>query len=321
MSRVLQEQKLAVSGLGGSEQALAVGMLLRVEVFAVLETVPGEKQPLGLVVFDAATGVRLHDAAFSTHDAEQTAQAIAGTIQSACAKRSRIGRADCGPSACSRCGMPICPARWMPAARPLRRCSNGADPLRRLRRAGCQRLEHVNKERTLPADSPAGRLMASLLTIDLEIGRGTDGKGLRAVALVHDAAGKRLAEARAAVPGEDIASLAAAIAERPVQVAGASMRPLPATRPPRPASSFTRHGCGSSMTSKCRAGRSFSSSTIWRASWPPPNRPTPAAGEPPLRRQPGPGNRGLCATPAELRPVRGSRENRSKPFGTENRAS
>ena len=53
--------------------------------------------------------------------------------------------------------------------------------------------------------------MASLLLIELEIGRGTDGKGLRAVALVHDAAGKRLAEARAAVPGEDLASLASAL--------------------------------------------------------------------------------------------------------------
>ncbi len=211
ISRVLQEQKLAISGLGGSEQAIAVGKLLRVEVFAVLEMMPGEKQPLGLVVFDADTGVRLHDATFPAHGAEQTAQAIADTIQSACAKRGRMadGLRTVALLSARNADLPrAMDARCQAVAAMLQRSLTRCDDFAVLER---KRLEHVNKERTLPAGSPAGKLLASLLTIDLEIGRGTDGKGLRAVALVHDAAGKQLAEARAAAADEDIASLAAGL--------------------------------------------------------------------------------------------------------------
>jgi hypothetical protein len=205
--RVLQEQKLTISGLGGSQQAIAVGKILRVEAFAVLEMAPGEKQPLGLVVFDADTGVRLQDVALPERGVEETAQKVADAVTAACAKRSRGAdglRTVCLLSVRNADLPRAMDARCQAVAAMLERSLARSDDFAVLER---KRLAHVNMERTLSAAAPTGKLAASLLTIDLEIGRGTDGKGLRGIALVNDATGKRLAEARATAPDGDISSL------------------------------------------------------------------------------------------------------------------
>ena len=89
VQRVLQEQKLTLLGVGNSAQALALGKILRVEVFAVLEMLPEEKAPLGLVAFDAQSGVRLQDVTLPERGAEETAGRVADAVKAACAKRSR----------------------------------------------------------------------------------------------------------------------------------------------------------------------------------------------------------------------------------------
>ena len=62
IDKVLAEQKLSLSGVVAAEQALTLGKLLSVDLFAVLEAGTDPKAVGGLVIFDARTGVRLWDA-------------------------------------------------------------------------------------------------------------------------------------------------------------------------------------------------------------------------------------------------------------------
>ena len=211
VERVLHEQKLKLWGVADSESILAVGKILRVEVFVVLEMLAHDKEPLGLVAFDAQTGVRLQDVAFPKRGLEQTAQSVANTVTLACAKRGSkpdklknvcllpVRNADLPRAMDSRC---------QAVAALLERSLTRSEGVAVLERS---RLEHVNKERKLPTASDGGDLAASLLTIDLEVGRGTSGKGLRGMAWVSDAGGKRLAEAKTTVPEEDVAALASSL--------------------------------------------------------------------------------------------------------------
>ena len=211
VERVLQEQKFSLSGLGDSSQAITAGIILRVDVFAVLETSPQEKTALGLVAFDALSGVRLQDVTLSERDAEDTAQKIADAVEAACAKRNRrpntlqticllsVRNADLPRAMDSRC---------QAFAALLERSLTRSDGLAVLER---NRLKHVNKDRSLPTAVQAGDLAASVLIIDLEVGHGQEGKGLRATAFLNDSAGKRLLESHAAVPNEDIQALASSL--------------------------------------------------------------------------------------------------------------
>src|SRR4051812_41702920 len=57
INKVLAEQKLSLSGVVEADQALTVGKLLAVDLFAVIEVGADGKEAAGLVVFDARTGV------------------------------------------------------------------------------------------------------------------------------------------------------------------------------------------------------------------------------------------------------------------------
>jgi hypothetical protein len=207
VQRVLQEQKLTLAGMANSAPALALGKILHVEVFAVLEMSPEEKTPLGLVAFDAQSGVRLQDITLPEKAAEQAAQKVAEAVRAACAKRNR--RPDTLQTVCllavRNADLPrAMDSRCQALATMLERSLVRSDSLVVLER---KRLEHVNKERTLPVANEGGELAVSVLTIDLEIGRGPEGKGLRATAFVNDAAGKRIAKPQVLEADRNIATL------------------------------------------------------------------------------------------------------------------
>jgi hypothetical protein len=61
--RVLDEQKLSVSGVVDASRAIAVGKLLTVDLVAVVEMSPGKDGVPGIVIFDSRTGVRYWNAA------------------------------------------------------------------------------------------------------------------------------------------------------------------------------------------------------------------------------------------------------------------
>src|SRR5436309_7878465 len=59
--RVLDEQKLTLTGLASDQQALAVGKLLKADLFVCLETDAERHQAFAATAFDAKTGIRLRD--------------------------------------------------------------------------------------------------------------------------------------------------------------------------------------------------------------------------------------------------------------------
>ena len=229
IDKVLTEQKLSLAGVVAADQVVAVGKLVSVDLFAVLEAGTIPKEGGGLVIFDARTGVRLWDAALPSGELEQTVTATVDAVQAASKKRNATGKM-----------RPVCLLTVRNADLPrgldvfcdsvgllMERQLVASPDLAVLER---RRLEQVNKERNLPVDSPLGRLLASVVTIELDVGVAPDGKGLRATALLSDSAGKSLGKVTASVKDRNAAELGRAVAK---EVAGAlNVEVLPAARNP-----------------------------------------------------------------------------------------
>jgi hypothetical protein len=200
VERVLQEQNLAVCGLSGYAQALTVGKMLGVKVFAALEIFPGEKDALGLVVFDAVSGVRLADMAMPAGNSAKVADSVFATVIQACAKRQA------GPNAPQTiCLLTIRNADLPRALDSLCQSVGRLIETRLVNSPGItvlerQRLEQVNQERRLPTDAVPTELMPSLTLLELEIARGTNGQGLRATAFLTGPAGAEVVKVRASTP-------------------------------------------------------------------------------------------------------------------------
>ncbi|MBC7816755.1 MAG: hypothetical protein IAG10_07700, partial [Planctomycetaceae bacterium] len=187
--RVLEEQKLSVSGVVDASQAIAVGKLLAVDLIAVVEMSPGKEGVPGLVIFDSRTGVRYWNAALSIVATELEREADAVVLAVRAAHRKREGRTPAfhtvGVMTVRNADLPrsqdgLCEAVGLLVERGLSRSPDLAVLERR-------RLAHVNEERSLPAVDPPKDLLASLTTVDLEISRAADGRGLKGTALLKPA--------------------------------------------------------------------------------------------------------------------------------------
>src|SRR5207245_1684742 len=88
--RLLAEQKLSLSGLVDAGTAVRAGKILAVDLLGIVEASADAKQNLGLVVFDAATGIRLLDAGFGAPSADQQAREVAAGMRTA-VEKWRIG--------------------------------------------------------------------------------------------------------------------------------------------------------------------------------------------------------------------------------------
>jgi len=90
VDRVLREQKFSLAGMVRAEDAVKAGQLLHVDLFAVLEgalTNEVEASPsLGLVVFDAKSGVRYADSALLASNTVSAASALAAAVRAAVVK-------------------------------------------------------------------------------------------------------------------------------------------------------------------------------------------------------------------------------------------
>lgn len=197
IERVLSEQKLSLAGLVEADQIVAAGKLLSVDLFAVVETDPGGKEVLGLLVFQAQSGVRLWDAPLPAGDTKQAARAVATGIQQA-VEKSRSAPREMKPlcllgvrnadlpreldSLCESVGLM------------LERRLLGSPSIVVLER---KRLDHLNREKSLPGEASQKELLASLYLLELEVSRAKKGAGLRAHALVTDSKGKKLADVAA----------------------------------------------------------------------------------------------------------------------------
>jgi hypothetical protein len=207
IERVLSEQKLSLSGLVEANQIVAAGKLLSVDLFAVVETAAGGKEALGLIVFQAQTGIRLWDAPLPAGDAKQVAKALATGVQQAVDKHRSTPRQM----------KPLCLLGVRNADLPreldslcesvglmLERRLLGSPSVVVLER---KRLDHLNRERSLPGEGSPKELLASLYLLELEVSRAKEGTGLRAHAVVTDGKGKKLADVAAQKDKMDAAGL------------------------------------------------------------------------------------------------------------------
>jgi len=209
IERVLTEQKLSLSGLVDANRAVAAGKLLAVDLFAVVETAPGGKEALGLVVYDTKSGVRLGDVALPEGEANKVADGVAEEVRKAATKR-----ADAAKKLRTVCLLGVRNADLPPVlndfcdlvALMLERELVRSPTLAVLER---RRLELVNRERGLPTRATPHALSASLVLLDLEVRRAP--QGLQATAFLTDGKGKALTRFTAVVREAKPADLAAAL--------------------------------------------------------------------------------------------------------------
>ena len=231
--RVLDEQKLSVSGVVDAGQAIAVGKLLAVDLIAVVESWPGNDTVPGVVIFDSRSGVRYWDAALpvAAAELERAADAIVNAVRTA--HRKRDGRAQAfqtvGVMTVRNADLPrsqdsLCETVGLLVERGLSRSPDLAVLERR-------RLAHVNEERSLPGAAPTKKLLASLTTVDLEVSRAADGRGLKATALLNVAGKEQTENVSVTVPESNAALLSETLLKKLIEVLHAA--PVVATADPR----------------------------------------------------------------------------------------
>ena len=222
--RVLQEQRLSLAGQIDPSNVVKAGRLLGVDLFAVVDMITqnnaandvASELAVGLVVFDARTGVRLCDTALSAPGAEPLAALVADNVRLAQRKRLTAGL----PTICLMSVRNADPPRGFDAfcdsvglllTRRLAASSNCAVLER-------QRLDQVNREAELPGALAQKQLAASVVMIELECGRGQTAHGLRATMRLANNRGRALATANVASEAADADELAAALYDKAAEI-------------------------------------------------------------------------------------------------------
>lgn len=188
--RVLNEQKLALSGLASDQHALIVGKLLKADVFVCLETDALNLHAFAATAFDAATGVRLLDAPLASQ-VDKSARHLTDFVQRAMRKR-RLGQAlkTVGFVSVRNADLPRdWDSRGQAISRLLERRVLEAKSITVLER---RRLEHITRERALPTEDSDRALLASIILVDLQVSRGTAANGLKLSAELKSRDGKVL---------------------------------------------------------------------------------------------------------------------------------
>ena len=216
VDRILREQAFSLAGMVRAEDAVKAGQLLHVDLFAVLEGTltneAGDFPSLGLVVFDAKSGVRYADSALLASNAVSAASAVAMAVRAAVVK-SHLTSQDLhtvGLLSVRNADLPrqfdsICDSVGLLLERELT-ASPGIAVLER------RRLEQVNQERSVAPDAEGNRLLSSLRMMQLDIGR--DGEGLRGTLAFVGADNARANKITASVPTRDPAALAHLLADK-----------------------------------------------------------------------------------------------------------
>jgi hypothetical protein len=187
INSTLAEQKLSLSGMVDSEKMIAVGRLLKADLFAVVEADPKDGTALGVVVFDSGTGLRLADVAIHGTP-EAAAKEIADAVRTAAAKDRALshGVRLVGFLPVRNADLPrdrdiFCDTVRLLLERQLT-SSPGLAVLER------SRLEKVNQERQLPTSNGTGDLWNSVVTVQIQISREGE-RGLKASATLTGSSG------------------------------------------------------------------------------------------------------------------------------------
>ena len=203
---VVQEQRLAAGGFATTEDAVRIGQLLTADVFVHIEGVWEQEAAAAVVVFDAVTGVRLEDSVAVGSDVPSLSKALVARVDVALQKRrlpvgkvvaiSVLSSRDVGQSDSTAQSLGVL----------LERRLLGAPAIVVVER---KRLEHVNQERALPANTPTAALLSAPVLIELDVTRGPDGKAIRVAAFLTDPAGVDHGTIR--IEGSDVAAVVSAL--------------------------------------------------------------------------------------------------------------
>jgi hypothetical protein len=230
VEHALAEQKLSLAGLVDANQVVAVGKIVGVDLFAVVEATLDGKEAIGLVVFDGRTGARLWDAALPAGGAKDTADAVAAGVRKAAVKYQGglkplqplcllgVRNADLPPDKDYLC---------QSLAQILERELLGSASVVVLER---KRLDQWNKEKSIPTTGPAAELLASLHFLELEVRRPKEGKGVLAHVYLTDSTGKRLGDVVTQAQGSDAAELVKPLVAGTLQKLKAAPAPAAADR-------------------------------------------------------------------------------------------
>jgi len=230
--RVLREQEFSLAGVVRAEDAIKAGQLLHVDLFVVIEgTLTNETDgfnSIGLVVFDAKSGVRYADSALLASNTISAASAVAVAVRAAVVKAHQglqdlhtVGLLSVRNADLPRQFDSICDSVGLLLERELT-ASPGIAVLER------RRLEQVNQERSVAPDAEGNRLLSSLRVMQLDISR--DGEGLRGTLAFVGADGARNNEIAASVPTRDPAALAHLLADKTEQYLKVPSDSTPADR-------------------------------------------------------------------------------------------
>lgn len=173
IGKVLAEQKL--SGLFNASNAVELGRILKVEIFAVLETT-------SIIVFDTKTGLRFVDETLP-ENLDEAVQMVSNAVKNALEKRRKLDEKNLvtyGVLEIRNADFPVERDAWCKAVAGMLERSllhQGAAVLER------SRLRHVNDERRLTGDG-SNDLLASVKLIDLEFTRGTQPKSFKLTARI-----------------------------------------------------------------------------------------------------------------------------------------
>jgi len=214
VERVFSEQKLMLSGLGDSDKAMAIGKLLGVEVFAVLEIFPSSKEALGLLVYDAGNGVKLLDMSLPADEIEKTVKIVVTGVSKACAKRQQpaLQKKTVCLLSVRNAELPremdgLCTALRMLLERALLD-SPGIAVLER------NRLELVHRESYLPVAGESKELWSSVVVVELDVRRAADGHDLRVVCRLSNVTGQDIGTVEATASQTNADSLSRELADR-----------------------------------------------------------------------------------------------------------
>ena len=209
IERVLAEHKLTLGGRVDAKQVVAVGKVLSVDLFAVVETTAERKDAIGLVVFDARSGARLWDVALPAGGAKPAAQSAADGVRQA----ARKYHADL------KALQPLCLLSVRNADLPADKdslCQSLALILERKLLGSAsvivlerKRLEQMNQERSLPGQGRGMDLMKATHFLELEVSRAREGAGVQAHVFLTDSEGKRQGDVIARAEASHAAGLCA----------------------------------------------------------------------------------------------------------------
>lgn len=191
---LLKEQKDALAGSLGQSLSIQAGRLLPVDLYVVFDDVIGEDVTGRFVVFDANAGIRLSEGDLSFESLPEDVERIAQGIKAAHEKaEGRHGRFYALSVFRVRAiGLPLKQNYYTDVIRLLMQRRLLESPsIAVLER---DHLEQINEERSLMVKGGAtdADLLASVVTLDIEIRPDSAGEGIACTALLSGVDGKRL---------------------------------------------------------------------------------------------------------------------------------